>query len=99
MQITLAQLTTDLVAKVKCHKQQVGEAATSMEQLLQQDLQQAPTLHQGQLDNGLKYVLLPNKSPPERFEAHLEMHVGKYSTCVFCSHISHRREDIPGEGR
>lgn len=48
-----------------------------MEQLLRQDLKQAPALHTGQLDNGLKYVLLPNKTPPERFEAHLEMHVGK----------------------
>lgn len=59
-----------------------------MEQLLQQDLKQAPALHTGQLDNGLKYVLLPNKAPPERFEAHLEMHVGTsqnrrgLSTCV-----------------
>lgn len=68
-----------------------------MDQLLKQDLQQAPTLRQGQLDNGLKYVLLPNKSPPERFEAHLEMHVGKSSICV-SSHTSQHHEDIPGEG-
>jgi hypothetical protein len=30
----------------------------------------------GQLDNGLRYVLLPNPSPPQRFEAHLEVHAG-----------------------
>lgn len=30
----------------------------------------------GQLDNGLRYVLLGNPSPPQRFEAHLEVHAG-----------------------
>ena len=30
----------------------------------------------GQLNNGLRYVLLPNPSPPQRFEAHLEVHAG-----------------------
>lgn len=30
----------------------------------------------GQLSNGLRYVVLPNKTPPERFEAHLEVHAG-----------------------
>lgn len=58
------------------HALQVGEASTSMEELLGQGLQQSAALRTGQLDNGLKYVLLPNKTPPQRFEAHLEMHVG-----------------------
>jgi predicted Zn-dependent peptidase len=30
----------------------------------------------GHLSNGLRYVVLPNNVPGERFEAHLEMHVG-----------------------
>lgn len=30
----------------------------------------------GQLGNGMRYVLLPNPTPPQRFEAHLEVHVG-----------------------
>ena len=30
----------------------------------------------GQLENGLRYVILPNKLPPKRFEAHLEVHAG-----------------------
>ena len=33
-------------------------------------------IHRGTLKNGLKYVILPNKTPERRFEAHLEMHVG-----------------------
>ena len=28
------------------------------------------------LANGLRYVVLPNNVPGDRFEAHLEMHVG-----------------------
>jgi len=30
----------------------------------------------GRLDNGFEYVLVPNKTPSGRFEAHLQMHVG-----------------------
>jgi len=33
-------------------------------------------IRRGTLPNGLKYVILPNKVPEGRFEAHLEMHVG-----------------------
>ena len=40
-------------------------------------LPEHPDLHRGVLkSNGLRYVVLPNKVPPQRFEAHLEMHVG-----------------------
>ncbi|XP_054811857.1 stromal processing peptidase, chloroplastic isoform X2 [Prosopis cineraria] len=35
-----------------------------------------PKLHRGQLKNGLRYLILPNKVPPKRFEAHLEVHAG-----------------------
>lgn len=49
---------------------------TDVEAFLDQELPVAPTLKLGQLDNGLRYVILPNKLPPNRFEAHLEMHVG-----------------------
>ena len=39
-------------------------------------LHQNDALQLGSLDNGLRYVLLPNRSPPSRFEAHLEIHAG-----------------------
>ncbi|XP_062099420.1 stromal processing peptidase, chloroplastic isoform X2 [Humulus lupulus] len=35
-----------------------------------------PKLYRGQLKNGLRYLVLPNKVPPNRFEAHMEVHVG-----------------------
>ena len=52
-----------------------------MQELLSEHLQQADNLRMGQLDNGLKYVMLPNKLPPQRFEAHLEMHAGQSAPC------------------
>ncbi|CAI7839775.1 unnamed protein product [Closterium sp. NIES-53] len=47
-----------------------------VEALLAERLPSHPKVHRGMLVNGLRYVILPNKLPPNRFEAHLEMHVG-----------------------
>lgn len=47
-----------------------------VQELLDAPLQQNSQLVTGQLDNGLCYVILPNAVPPERFEAHLEIHAG-----------------------
>eukprot|EP00899_Mesostigma_viride_P019537 jgi/Mesvir1/27585/Mv07330-RA.1 len=44
--------------------------------LLDLELPQHPKLRRGMLPNGLRYVVLQNAVPPNRFEAHLEMHVG-----------------------
>ncbi|XP_073037223.1 stromal processing peptidase, chloroplastic [Primulina eburnea] len=46
------------------------------EQFLRLELPSHPKLHRGQLKNGLRYLILPNKVPPNRFEAHMEVHVG-----------------------
>jgi hypothetical protein len=35
-----------------------------------------PDVRSGTLPNGLPYVILPNKSPPDRFEAHLQVFSG-----------------------
>ena len=35
-----------------------------------------PEVKSGVLENGLSYVILPNKSPPGRFEAHLQVFSG-----------------------
>lgn len=53
-----------------------GEAVASSASLLQGGLEHHPDLEIGRLENGLRYVILPNKSPPMRFEAHLEVHAG-----------------------
>ena len=39
-----------------------------------------PQVRSGTLPNGLPYVILPNKSPPGRFEAHLQVFSGS-GTC------------------
>ena len=68
-----------------CSLLQVREAPSAdsaeLEALLEQPLQPHPELRVGQLANGLRYVILPNKVPPQRFEAHLEIHAGK--SCIF----------------
>ncbi|KAL8474428.1 hypothetical protein ACS0TY_031045 [Phlomoides rotata] len=46
------------------------------ENFLKFELPSHPKLHRGQLKNGLRYLILPNKVPPNRFEAHMEVHVG-----------------------
>jgi hypothetical protein len=35
-----------------------------------------PDVRSGVLDNGLPYIILPNRSPPGRFEAHLQVFSG-----------------------
>ena len=47
-----------------------------LESLLDTKLEQHKDLVQGELENGLRYVILPNQVPPERFEAHLEICAG-----------------------
>ncbi|XAR64309.1 C-terminal processing peptidase [Bertholletia excelsa] len=49
---------------------------TELERFLGLELPSHPKLYRGQLDNGLRYIILPNKVPPNRFEAHMELHVG-----------------------
>lgn len=46
------------------------------QELLNTELKENEALHMGSLDNGLRYVILPNRSPPARFETHLEIHAG-----------------------
>ncbi|CAJ2650877.1 unnamed protein product [Trifolium pratense] len=47
-----------------------------IEEFLGSELPSHPKLHRGQLKNGLRYLILPNKVPPTRFEAHMEVHAG-----------------------
>ena len=49
---------------------------SDIEALLDTPLEEHKDLVQGELSNGLKYVILPNMLPPERFEAHLEICAG-----------------------
>jgi predicted Zn-dependent peptidase len=53
-----------------------GSAAATPQELLGMQLEQNDALQLGSLENGLRWVILPNRSPPARFEAHLEVHAG-----------------------
>lgn len=60
-------------------------AGQRAEELLTLPLRQNEALEMGSLENGLRYVLLPNRSPPSRFEAHLEVHAGS-GACMVSLH-------------
>lgn len=50
--------------------------APDLESFLRSELPAHSKLHRGQLRNGLRYLILPNKVPQSRLEAHMEVHVG-----------------------
>lgn len=56
-----------------------SEPGVEVEALLRTELQQNEKLDIGYLENGLRYVILPNRAPPNRFEAHLEVHAGEWA--------------------
>ncbi|KAG2437818.1 hypothetical protein HXX76_005438 [Chlamydomonas incerta] len=82
---------------------------TSVQSLLREKIKGEPELVVGWLENGMQYVLLPNKLPPKRFEAHLEVHAGsvdertdEQGVAHLVEHVtflgSKRREDLLGTG-
>lgn len=59
-----------------------SSGSSRAEELLSMQLRQNEALQLGTLDNGLRFVILPNRSPPARFEAHLEVHAGSGALAV-----------------
>ncbi|KDD72003.1 hypothetical protein H632_c4017p0, partial [Helicosporidium sp. ATCC 50920] len=53
-----------------------------------------PKLRVGFLPNGLRYVVLPNASPPGRFEAHMEIHAGSVEEREHEQGIAHLVEHV-----
>jgi len=53
-----------------------------------------PNVRSGVLDNGLPYVILPNKSPPGRFEAHLQVFSGSADELEPQQGIAHLTEHV-----
>ncbi|KAJ4702388.1 stromal processing peptidase, chloroplastic-like [Melia azedarach] len=53
---------------------EIGRA--ELKEFLTSELPSHPKLYRGQLKNGLRYLILPNKVPASRFEAHMEIHAG-----------------------
>ncbi len=50
-----------------------AEGRSKMQGVMSAELPTHPQMREGMLPNGLRYVILNNQSPPERFEAHLEV--------------------------
>ncbi|KAG1670958.1 hypothetical protein FOA52_011393 [Chlamydomonas sp. UWO 241] len=87
----------------------VEKSTGEVKALLDLDVKPEQGLVVGQLDNGFRYVILPNKLPPTRFEAHLEVHAGSVDEGVDEQGIAHlvehvtflgskRRENLLGSG-
>ncbi|KAL5199647.1 hypothetical protein ABZP36_020850 [Zizania latifolia] len=70
----VASPTWSEAALDKPYDQAIGKE--ELEGFLNTPLPSHPKLVRGQLKNGLKYLILPNKVPADRFEAHMEVHVG-----------------------
>lgn len=51
-------------------------------------------VHSGVLPNGLPYIILPNKSPPGRFEAHLQVFSGSADELEPQQGIAHLTEHV-----
>jgi hypothetical protein len=85
-------------------RQELEDQALSLESTLRREvdvddflmskLPSHPKLHRGCLENGLHYVILPNKVPPNRFEAHMEMHVGSVDEAEHEQGIAHMIEHV-----
>ncbi|KAG0577820.1 hypothetical protein KC19_5G184500 [Ceratodon purpureus] len=83
---------------------EVGDQSQGLEDVLGKEIDAAdflasklpthPKLHHGRLSNGLQYVILPNKVPPNRFEAHMEMHVGSVDEADNEQGIAHMIEHV-----
>ncbi|XP_052202121.1 stromal processing peptidase, chloroplastic [Diospyros lotus] len=65
-----------ILDKQSSHSLDLEIERTELESFLSTELPSHPKLYRGQLRNGLRYLILPNKVPPNRFEAHMELHVG-----------------------
>ncbi|EXB88270.1 putative zinc protease pqqL [Morus notabilis] len=66
----------------------------NLEGFLSSELPSHPNLTRGQLENGLRYCILPHKRLPNRFEAHLEVHVGSMHEEEDEQGIAHMTEHV-----
>ncbi|KAL5778469.1 hypothetical protein ACOSP7_011395 [Xanthoceras sorbifolium] len=65
-----------------------------VEAFLSTELPSHPKLYRGQLKNGLRYLILPNKVPANRFEAHMEIHAGSIDEADDEQGIAHMIEHV-----
>lgn len=58
-----------------------AEGRSKMQGVMSSELPDHPQMREGVLPNGLQYIILNNQSPPDRFEAHLEVRTGTDGKC------------------
>eukprot|EP00250_Pteridium_aquilinum_P033557 c583_g1_i1 orf=184-1434(+) len=71
----------------------------NLEDLLLSSLPTHPKVRRGRLENGFHYVILPNQVPTNRFEAHMEMHVGSVDEEEHEQGMAHMIEHVAFLGR
>lgn len=71
-----------------------GIGKDDSEDLMLLRLPSHPKIYKGQLKNGLRFIILPNKVPLNRFEAHMEMHVGSVDEGENEQGIAHMIEHV-----
>ncbi|CAD7695599.1 unnamed protein product [Ostreobium quekettii] len=69
-------------------------AAEDAQSFLDAEIPQHPDMVVGELKNGMRYVLFPNKTPPNRFEAHLEVHAGSVDETKEQQGLAHLVEHV-----
>jgi len=72
----------------RLHPSSIGQ------QLQGDELPMHPDVRSGVLDNGFSYVILPNQSPPGRFEAHLQVYSGSADELEPQQGIAHLTEHV-----
>ena len=71
-----------------------ASAAAAQQEITQSLLPVHPDVRSGTLSNGLPYIILPNKSPPGRFEAHLQVFSGSADELEPQQGIAHLTEHV-----
>lgn len=84
----LNQLRPEMIAKLSTNTHINGSGND------EQKLPVHPNIKSGVLDNGFSYVILPNKSPAGRFEAHLQVFSGSADELEPQQGIAHLTEHV-----
>ncbi|CAM9843317.1 unnamed protein product [Pylaiella littoralis] len=71
-----------------------AEGRSKMQGVMSAELPHHPMMREGVLPNGLQYIILNNQSPPDRFEAHLEVFAGSANELESQQGMAHLVEHV-----
>jgi len=72
----------------------LGKKVEDLPTIVSEPLPVHPNVKTGTLPNGLSYIILPNKSPPGRFEAHIQVFSGSSDELEPQQGIAHLTEHV-----